>query len=110
MKYKELSLRANTPEAAVTEIMYEIAASRADVIELIRLDISQEGRDVGKILSSAIKLLKNMKQRGSIQFFATEDSFKRSSTEAVFLQNKYPDMFIGNFSAPDGVKFIYIKL
>ena len=39
MSYKEINLRALTPESAVTEIMYEIAACRADNIDLIRINI-----------------------------------------------------------------------
>ena len=39
MNYRMINLRAEMPEAAATEIMYEIAASRADGVDLIRLNI-----------------------------------------------------------------------
>ena len=62
-----------------------------------------------RIISQIIKQLKNMKQKGSIQFFATEDSFRLSSTEVVFLQNKYPAIFSGHPSR-EGETFVFVKL
>ena len=106
MNCKEMILRSNTPDAASTEIMYEIAAARADRLDLIRLSFNNENVDTNKLFSSAIKLLKMMKQKGSIQFFATEDSFRRSTTEAIFLLNKYADAI----QTTGECKFIYIKL
>ena len=80
MSYKEILLRSRTADAAVTEIMYEIAACRADGVELIRFNISygnamESMNEVGKIISALLRTLKNMKQKGSIQFLATPDSF-----------------------------------
>ncbi len=114
MSYKEYTLRAPSPEAASTEIIYEIAASRADGVDLIRINFSYNENDVGntdfkKLISSVIKLLKAMKQKGTIQFFATADSFRLSTTEAVFLQNKYPELFSVSPKTENGA-FIYVKI
>lgn len=114
MRYKELKLRANTPESASTEIMYEIASSRQEDVSLIRFNISYEADDESstefkRLFSSVIKLLKSMKQKGSIQFFATSDSFKLATTEAVFLQNKYPDVFPVKENI-EGNAFIFVKI
>ena len=113
MSYKEINLRSISPDSAITEIMYEIASARADSIDLIKINslsnANDEAFDPKKMFSSIIRLLKTMKQNGSIHFFATSDSFDRSTTEAVFLQNKYPDIFSVEPKAEDG-EFIYIKL
>lgn len=114
MSYKEINLRAKTPETAVTEVMYEIASLRADGIGLLRINIIYEAgeeldTETKRIISQIIKLLKNMKQKGSIQFFATEDSFRLSSTEVVFLQNKYPAIFSAHPSR-EGESFVFVKL
>lgn len=113
MSYKEINLRSSSPDGAITEIMYEIASARADSIDLIKIisfsNHNDEAIDSKKIFSSIIKLLKTMKQNGSIHFFATSDSFDRSTTEAVFLQNKYPDLFTVEPKAEDG-EYVYIKL
>ena len=110
MSYKEINLRSLTSESVVTEIMYEIATARADMVDLIRINsvchMAEEAFDSKKVFSSIIKLLKTMKQNGSIHFFATLDSFNRSTTEAVFLQNKYPELF----SVQPSGEFVYIKL
>ena len=115
MSYREIGIGADSSESAATEIMFNIAACRVDGVDLIRIDlpIVEEGkisRDGKKMLFSITRLLKDMKQKGSIQFFATEDSFARSTTEAVYLQNKYPALFS---SIPERVSdqvFIFIKL
>ncbi len=114
MSYKEIKLRARTPDATSTEIMYEIAAARADLIDLVRINIFYEedaegNTDFNRVYTSIIKLLKNMKQKGSIQFYATRDSFGRYTTEAVFLQNKYPELFSVEPKIDNG-DFIYVKI
>lgn len=114
MSYKEIKLRTRTPESASTEIMYEIAACRADGVDLIRINISYDedggnNTEFKRIISVIIKLLRNMKQKGSVQFFATADSFRLATTEAVFLQNKYPGLFSVQPEANDGA-FIYVKI
>ena len=86
-----------------TEIMFALATARTEGAELLFVEITE--CDVEKfdaIKSSVIKRLKQMKQSGQIQFFATPDSFKRASTEAVFLLNKY-STFLGNVGEmPEG--------
>ncbi len=113
MNYKEFNLRALTPDSASTEIMYEIATARADKVDLLRINViygEREGSvDIKKTLSHISKLLKSMKQNGTIHFFATPDSFTLGRTEAVFLQNKYSEHFL-NMPQIDEGTFIYIKL
>ena len=111
MQIKSIVPRGSTAEELLTEILFEIATAHADGVELIRIEIS-EGSAVDnrpKVFSSIIRRLKQMKQRGQIQFFATPDSFLRSSTEAVFLLNKYPVYFDG-ISKGEIEKYIYIKI
>lgn len=114
MNYKEINLRAKTPESAATEVMYEIASLRADGVGLIRINILYEesigvDTETERIFSQIIKILKNMKKKGSVQFFATDDSFRLVTTEVVFLQNKYPDLF-STAPIPNGGPFIFVKL
>lgn len=115
MSHKEINLRSKSQDAAATEIMYEIAACRADGIELIRFNISygdsNESITEGKrILSSIVRTLKNMKQKGSIQFIATPDSFESGSTESSFLYNKFPSLFSSKPTCSEDESFIYVKL
>ena len=115
MSYKEINLRSNGTDTVATEIMYEIAAARADGVELIRFNISigedtEESSEMKKIVSSATRLLKNMKQKGLIQFFATEKSFSNGSTEASFLMNKYSDSISLGDNKGGEVSYIYVKI
>ena len=112
MSYKNLSLRSKIPESATTEVMYEIAACRADKIDLLRIDIplnEGEGIETKKIMSTVIKVLKNMKAGKGIHFFATRQNFESFSTEASFLQNKYPEIF-SSIENKENFEYIYIKL
>ena len=43
-----------------------------------------------------------------IQFFATNLNFKQSDTEAVFLINKYPEIFNEEFI--ENSNYIYVKI
>lgn len=112
MRYREIDLRSTAPEAVGTEIMYEVAACRADGVDLVRLNIreDEDSTDAKRLFSAVIRLLRNMKQKGAVQFFATRVDFLSSSTEAVFLQNKYPEIFSPMPSENDGSLYIYIKV
>lgn len=105
--YKIIDLKAENIDSMTTEIMFEVAGARADGSELIRLNINNDEK---KLSDGAIKLLKNMKQKGLIQFFATEKSFSSGSTEASFLMNKYQDIISLTNNEGGEVSFIYVKI
>ena len=114
VKCKEILLKSSTKEALETEIMYEIATAKVDKAELVKVDMELEHSEKhiaenAKLISYLIRTLKSMKSDGRIQFFATEDSFAKQTTEAVFLINKYPQYFeIGRLG--NGEKSIYVKI
>lgn len=114
MKYREIEVRATSREGISTELMYEIATCRADGSELIkfifRKSNEQESDLTRRNVASAIKLFKLMKQKGQVQFIATSSSFDNSETEAVFLLNKYPDIFENAPKESEGEVFIFVKL
>ena len=112
MNYRIVNLRADLPDTAATEIMYEIAASRADGVDLIRLNMftPEDAMECKRMVSSVVRLMKSLKQKGSIHFFATELDFKISSTEAIFLNNKYPTLFTDIPMNEDNSFFVYIKI
>ena len=115
MYYREITIKEYNSEEIETELMFLTAVARVDGIELIRLNIlcSEEERNATSSKNPSVKiskLLKTMKQKGSIQFFASAHSFATSSTEAVFLMNKYPDVFSEEIGKTSGEEFYYIKL
>jgi len=113
MILKEIDLRSCVKENAETEIMYEVASARADDIELIRINLkssAEQESGLNKLLAVLIRLLKNMKQNGQIQFYAVPESFSKMSTEAVFLINKYPVIFKNIPTSEENGQFIFIKL
>ncbi len=112
MIYKEISLNSELKDSIDTEIMYEIASARADGVELIKLNISNESSDLSnasKNLSTVIRRLKAMKQGGQIQFYAGKTDFTVMSTPAHFLLNKYPE-YIWKTGREDDCEYLYIKL
>ena len=113
MSFKVITLRSYLPEQISTEIMYEIAAARADRFEVIRINIlNEEENNVPqkKRVENLIRLLKNMKNNGRIQFYATKESFETFGTEAVFLQNKYPDVFATMPQCNGEEVYVYVKI
>ena len=114
MNYVEIDIKSIDFSSLETEIMYEIATAKVDGAELLRLNlplsrVEESELPIKKYLQRASKILKELKQKGKIQFLATSHEFKYSLTEAVFLINKYPELFISQDSAEDE-SYIYIKL
>jgi hypothetical protein len=105
--YKIIDLKSDNVDSMTTEIMFEVAGARADRNELVRLNIKS---DEMKMYDSVLRLLKGMKQKGLIQFFATEKSFADGSTEASFLINKYQDIISFTDNNGGEVPFIIVKI
>lgn len=110
MKYIVINLQGKDQNEISTEIMFELAGAKIDGAELVRFNIENADDDSGKKRSSAmLKVLKNMKSAGKIQFYATPESFAGEKTEAVFLINKYPELF--ERKEPDNnIMYAYVKL
>ena len=101
--------------AVVCNVIKEIGQGRAKRVELIRFNLCSEGSEesisaVQKVYSALIRTLKRMKQKGRIQFIATEQSFADRETESIFLANKYPDLFESDPTAGESDKFIFVKI
>lgn len=109
MKIKTIQLISPFGDEALTEMLFEIASARADGAELLRVDLDSRDENSTKLMQFLIRKLKAMKQKGQVQFFASADSFEKSSTEAVFLLNKYPTHFEG-ISTDKSENYIYVKL
>jgi len=110
MKYKVVDFSVENLDDLITELMFELASARADKIELVRLNVTHTDMTFKKTVNTVLKVLKNMKSNGRIQFFATKDSFEISSTEAVFLNNKYPDIFANIPDLIENTTYFYVKL
>ena len=109
MIYKKRELNLINIDDFFVELKFEIATARADGCEILRIDINDntENEDTSKSHSQIKKILRSMKQKNFIQFFANPSDFENHTTEAVFLLNKY-SMFVD--SEEKNANFIYIKL
>lgn len=105
MKILSFDLTRHTPALAETEILYSIANARASGADFVSLNII--GDDSEKIKSTAIKILKVAKREEKIQLFASSFDLSSTSTEAQYLNNKYPDLV--NFCS-SGTEIIFVKI
>ncbi len=112
MNYKVIEIESLTADDAAVEMRFAIAGARADGAELLRFDIpfGNDEKEYKKLFNSLVRLLKGMKEERLIQFYATEKSFSDKSTEAAFLLNKYPSVFICDLTDNRAAGFIYIKI
>ena len=108
MKYKTIQLIETDNRSLATELTFELAVARADGVELLKVSLPCGIDDTYKKIATLTKLLRGMKDAKKIQFFATHENFRSSSTEAVFLINKYPEIFENMQENED--TFIYVKL
>ncbi len=110
MKLSVVNLSGENREQLKTEIMFSVASERASGNEVIRFNVDTDDEKLrGRIFTASTRILKNMKESGSIQFFATPKSFVMSEREASFLMNKYPEIF-ENFSPLENELFIFVRI
>jgi len=111
MNYKKIELSGDI-EGLNTELAFEIAAARADGVELIELSFPSFNaeRDIERFGNSVKRTLKNMKGKALIQFFAFPENFERQGTESVYLINKYPEKFEQSESSSEKSKGVFVKL
>ena len=103
--FKTIKLNCENNKNIHTEIHFEIASARAEHCEVIRFEYDPSSH---KTESYIISILKKLKAGLMIQFFATNLNFKQSDTEAVFLINKYPEIFNEEFI--ENSNYIYVKI
>ena len=110
MKIKIHNIESENAQGIATEIMFEVASARVSETEILQLLIKKNDEKLAsKLRSAAIRVLKEMKSRGAVQFYATRDSFEKSTTEAKFLVNKYPEI---SYDAPENAEagYIFVKI
>ncbi len=110
MNYKVVEIDI-TSEPAV-ELRFLIAGIRADGEELVRFDIPRADtkKEQSRRMNAIIKTLKAMKEERLIQLYAAERHFETSSTEAEYLLNKYPTVFLCGLTDNESADFIYVKV
>ena len=102
-------LKYTKPAQMNTEVLFEIAGARAEGCPLIRLDLpfSEEGEEAEKSLRTLVRILKGMKKRGAVQFFIGKDDVLRSTTEARYLMNVFPE---AENEIPTESNYVFVKL
>ena len=111
MKYTEYVFKNSDFFSIKTEALFEIATRRVQEFELIRFSLfSQEKATVLKRKNAMKRFLKGLKENGTIQFFAFCEAFEENSTEAKYLQNKYPDIFLDTPTETELCFFVYVRI
>lgn len=84
-----------------TEIMFFVTSAKTLNYDLITLSLkSIENKELDeKRKSLADKILKSVKKKGIIQLYISCLDFESTSTEAVYLKNKYPDLILSPTNA-----------
>ena len=92
MNLKKCVLEHMDLEYLMTELRFNIAAARAEKMELILFELATEDdRSRRRRYTSVLFRLRQLKREGSISFFAAESDFVDGTTEADYLLNKYPE-------------------
>jgi len=112
MLYEQFELRGRTPAEVETEILFEVASRRVGGAELLRINIVRSDDDKldARLMRFVTKVLKGMKARSLIQFFAFPENFETMGMESRFLINKYPGLVEAKPEILDYLSFVYIKL
>ena len=115
MRTKILNLLESDSRSIATEVMFEIAAARADGVGLVKFIAYKDFSEAGAALfrkkrTVLIRTLKSMKEKKLIQFYALAADFASMSTEASFLLNKYPTEFYVLPEEDEHSAFFFVKL
>ena len=93
MNLKKCVLEHMDLEHLMTELRFNVAAARAEKVELVMLELATEDeRSRRRRYTSVLFRLRQLKRDGVIQFFASESDFADLTTEADYLLNKYPEL------------------
>ena len=112
MNCKKCALDYMKPDYLMTELRFNIAAARAEKMELIYLElVAEEDRVRRRQYTSVLVRLRELKREGVIQFFAAEGDFSDSTTEAVYLLNKYPELSeLANLAGEGARRIVLIRI
>ncbi len=93
-----------------TEVLFKVANARAADMSVIRFDIkSAEQQKTGRICGFLSRILRSMKKRGAIQFFVTKDGLARSTTEAQYILNVFPEVSASIPTDAD-CEFVFVRI
>jgi len=84
------TLESKMPDQIATELRFIVASARASGKELILITLRAD--QDARIQASLQKNLKAIKKEGRIDFFAGKDAFTKSTAEASYLINKFPQI------------------
>ncbi len=95
----------------MTEIFFKVASARASGFSVVRFDIKKCDDEQAELraLKFLARILRGMKKRGAVQFFVMKDGFLRSSTEAQYILNVYPEV-ADAIPEDEGTKYIFVKI
>ena len=105
MKIFSFDLTTHIAATVQTEILYSIASARASGADFVGLNIAGESAE--KIKLAATKVLRAAKKQEKIQLFASSEELATTTTEAQYLNNKYPDLVD---ACKVGIETVFVKI
>lgn len=111
MRLSNIEIEYDRLRDMTTEVFFKVASARASGISVVRFDIKEKGNEglENKALNFLMKILKGMRRRSAIQFFVTKDGFLKSSTEAQYVLNVFPEVG-DDIPQDEGAKFVFVRL
>lgn len=98
------SLSGTDPRALCTEILFALACARVAGESIVCFLPTGADRKCERMV---LRILKSMKKEGKIDFFVTTADLAAGTTEADYLENKYPDAIIDRES---DTPYLYVKV
>lgn len=107
--FKKAVIECYNDTSVKTEILFNIASTRASGSKLLRLDFINKEKmsNFRHNMKIMLSLLREIKLEGRIVCYATERTFEKMKLEAEFLYNKY-ESFIDLSKESEDVVFVYI--
>ena len=111
MIYKKIEISPCDTAKLKTFLLFEVVSARASGTEILRIDMlpTEDEKELARLIRDVKRLLRAMKERGTIQCFAFPESFDSQSAEAMFILNKYSALIGDTKTIPEGGSCVYVK-
>lgn len=88
------TLVENAKSQINTELNFIVASFRVNGVDVLKLEFAsvEDEKLQCRIRNRALGVIKELKRRGAVEFFVKREDFNKSTTEAVFLLNKFPEL------------------
>lgn len=93
MLFTEKTFTDGSNDEIAMRVAFAIAEARVLGADLLKITVAAgDEKAAGRIHAATVRTLRRLKKEGKVQVYLPSDDFGTGATEAVYLQNIFPDL------------------